>query len=150
MARAIVVVERQSSVSTSLLPFVGVILTLLHCFSREVDALAEFFNSDVEGLALRIEFRYLVLQVLNVLSCALEDSTLVLLGARDNLRNVLDAFVDDFTSSSFNCLDCQLDARYDASAVHTFFVVLFALCVPLRCTYRGFGWSLAWSIISLT
>ena len=110
MTRAVIVVERQTRVPTSLLPFVGVREGLLHCLSGEVDALAELLYSNVKSLTLCVEFECLVLQVLDVLSCALKDSTLILPSSWNYFRNVLDAFVDDFTASSFNCLGCQLAA----------------------------------------
>ena len=99
VARAIVIVERHPCVPSSLLPLVGVCESLLHCVPGKVKALAECLDGDVKGLALRIELLYLVLQILDVLSCALKDSTLILLSSWNDFRNVFDTFVNNFTAS---------------------------------------------------
>jgi hypothetical protein len=96
------VVKMQPSVTTSLLPFIGFgpssTSTLLHA----VKTVRQFSQSNLEGGTLGLELSLLGLHLQDVLVSTLEDSTLVLLRTWDDLGNVLNALIDDLTSTTFN------------------------------------------------
>lgn len=93
----------QTGLATALLPFgalqPGGASTLL----QAVATAGQFLQGDSERGALVLKRLFLVLQFGDVLTGALEDGALVLLATRDDLGNVLDAFVNDFTTTPFDC-----------------------------------------------
>jgi hypothetical protein len=96
------VVKMQTSVTTSLLPFIGFgpssTSTLLHA----VKTVRQFSQSNLEGGTLGLELSLLGLHLQDVLVSTLEDSTLVLLRTWDDLGNVLNALIDDLAATTFN------------------------------------------------
>lgn len=98
----VIIVKVQTGITRALLPFVTLGPCSTSTFLHTVKTVCEFFEGNVKGCTLCLKLGFLVLQVDDVLMCTLKDGTFVFLGARDDLCNVLDAFIDDFTATSFN------------------------------------------------
>lgn len=99
----VVVFELEAGISASLLPLLAIFPSLSKRFLETIVSRGEFLQRDVKGGTLAVELLDLLLLLLNVLSCTLEDGAFVLLGTRYDLGNVLDSFVDDLSSTSLNC-----------------------------------------------
>jgi hypothetical protein len=107
---AVVVVEITVQISTALLPLVGLVPGLLVRVLECLAALGELLNGNIEKLALVLEFGFGLVQSYDVVVGAVQDGTLVLAVSGvattvctwDDLRDVLDALVDDFTAATLD------------------------------------------------
>ena len=78
-----------------------------------------------------------LLELGDELDGALEDRTLVLLAAWDDLGELIDALVDGLASSALNFSSCQYCMKGLFKSKLTLFVVIFADLVPL---FRSHSW----------
>ena len=103
----IILLRVQSSTLTSLLPRLNLAPRTLALRLQLIIASAELCNSLLGKKLLKrplLDVLVLVLfQLSDELDGALEDGTLVLLAAWDDLGELVDAFVDGFASSALNC-----------------------------------------------
>jgi hypothetical protein len=103
-ANDIIVIEMQSGIATSLLPFStfgpSSAVALLHA----IESAGEFFESDLKGGTFILKGVLLVLKLGDVLVGTLKNSAFILLGSGDDLGNVFNSFVDDFAAAAFNCV----------------------------------------------
>jgi hypothetical protein len=107
---ALVLFWYNSMVRTCTLPDLGFLFRLLRLCLEPITARAEFGNGLVQQEFLQRPLlnvlTFVILELGNVLHRALEDAAFVLLAARYNLRELVDAFVNCFAAAAFNCALC--------------------------------------------
>jgi len=107
---ALVLFWYNSMVRTRTLPDIGFLFRLLRLCLQPITARAEFGNGLVQQEFLQRPLlnvlAFVLFELGYVLHRALEDAALVLLAAWYDLRELVDAFVNGFAATAFNCALC--------------------------------------------
>jgi hypothetical protein len=99
----VVVVIREPCISAPLLPLCCLRPRLLHAFSHLVITSRELLYGYVQRRTLILPRMLLVQQFGNISDGGLENGAFVLVGARNDLGQLVDAFIDRLPATSLNC-----------------------------------------------
>lgn len=104
---SIVVLKLQTGLFASTHPFCSFGPGALSTVSQALIAPCQLLLSDLKDASFIVEAGDSCFEILDIFDRAREYCAFVLVGiGRDHLSKVLDAFVNDFPSSSFNCMAC--------------------------------------------
>lgn len=107
---ALVLIRDNAVLSACTLPDLGLLFGLLRLCLEPITARTEFRNGLVQQEFLQRPLLdvlvFVILELGYVLHRALEDAALVLLTAWYDLRELVDAFVDSFSTATFNFVPC--------------------------------------------
>jgi hypothetical protein len=98
----VIVIEVKTGIATPLLPFVAFRPGSTRTFLHAIESVGQLLEGNVEGGTFIYMRSFFVLEFCYVLTSSLKNGSFVLLGAWDNLRNVLNAFINDFSTAAFN------------------------------------------------
>jgi hypothetical protein len=102
----------KTGVAAPTLPLLGLVPSGRGRFFHALQSSGQLFQRNVQGGAFIVKLALLGEKLLDEFIGALEDGAFVLLRAGNDLANVFDAFIDDFATTTLDCVnDCQLLLR---------------------------------------